>query len=79
MSIREVPFGTKIEKAEFVFSREFMITEHNYLCAVCREESAVLDNSLGLLQPCWGCMEKGYFVFKTGKFATFLHKLGWLK
>lgn len=79
MSVREVPFGTKIEKAEFVFSREFMITDHNYLCAVCREESAVLDNSCGILQPCWECQKKGYVVVKINWLVKLFDKLSWLK
>lgn len=56
--MKEVTWNTPIEKAEFIFKREFMIMEHNYLCAVCKEKSAVQDTNTGILQPCWGCQKK---------------------
>jgi len=71
----EVPYGTKIEKAEFVFSREFMFFEHNYLCAVCKKFSAVQDTHTGVLQPCWTCQK----YFTQIKKKTMLDKaLNWL-
>jgi hypothetical protein len=36
---------------------------HNYLCAICRQEKAVLELWRGVLQPCWGC-QKNYKVMK---------------
>ena len=56
--MKEVPWGTKIEPAEFVYVRAFMIMEHNYLCAVCREGKAVINTSTGILHPCWNCSKK---------------------
>jgi len=53
--VKEVTWDTPIEKAEFVFKREFMIMDHNYLCAVCKTKSAVQDTSTGILHPCWEC------------------------
>tara|TARA_R110000868_G_scaffold62962_1_gene189926 strand:- start:2249 stop:2485 length:237 start_codon:yes stop_codon:yes gene_type:complete len=62
--MREVTWVTPIEKAEFVFKREFMMMEHNYLCSVCKEKSAVQDASSGILQPCWDCQAKGFYLHK---------------
>jgi len=56
--MREVDWNTPIEKAEFVFKREFMLMEHNYLCACCKEKSAVQECHTGILQPCWDCQKK---------------------
>ena len=62
--MKEVTWDTTIEKAEFVFKREFMIMEHNYLCGVCKEKSAVQQTHTGILQPCWDCQKQGYVVAK---------------
>ena len=61
--MKEVPWNTKIEKAEFTFAREAMMMKHNYLCGVCKEKSAVQDCTTGILQPCWDC-QKNYLVVK---------------
>lgn len=55
--MREVEFGSPIEKAEFVYSCGFMSMQHNYLCACCKESSAVQETSTGILQPCWTCQK----------------------
>lgn len=68
--MRELPFGSEIEKAEFVYLLEFMAAKHNYLCAVCREKSAILDLNSGILQPCWGCQGEYTLIKKRRK--------GWL-
>lgn len=62
--MRELPEGTLIEKAEFVFSRHFMGMDHNYLCAVCKTNSGIQDCHSGILQPCWKCQKK-YRVMKV--------------
>lgn len=69
--MKEVIWGTPIEKAEFIFSREFMIMSHNYLCAVCKEASAVQDTHTGVLQPCWRCQDN----FSTIKKKSFIGRL----
>ena len=56
--MKEVSWITPIEKAEFIFKREVMIMEHNYLCAVCKEKSGVMEIHIGILQPCWDCQKK---------------------
>jgi ribosomal protein L37AE/L43A len=61
--MKEVDWDTPIQKAEFIFKREFMIMEHNYLCAVCKEKSGVQETNTGILQPCWECQNK-YKVVK---------------
>lgn len=58
--IREAEPSEKIEKAVFIYRNVFMAMEHNYLCAVCREESAVINCNTGVLQPCWVCQGKGW-------------------
>lgn len=77
--VQEVPWGTKIEKAPYIFAREFMMQEHNYLCAVCREESAVIDCDAGILQPCWTCQKNGYVLVKLNWFVILLDKIGWIR
>ncbi len=44
-----------------------MIMTHDYSCPCCRDSSAVIDGSTGLMQPCWGCQEKGYKLVKIDK------------
>lgn len=41
-----------------------MMSTHDYSCPVCRKQSAVLDHSAGLMQPCWDCQKKGYKLIK---------------
>ncbi len=55
--MKEVPWAQDIPKAEFTFAREFMAMKHNYLCAVCKERSAVQETNTGILQPCWDCQK----------------------
>lgn len=57
-TLKEVEWTTSIEKAEFVFKREFMMMEHNYLCAICKEKSAIMETWNGVLQPCYECQKK---------------------
>lgn len=58
--VQEVFDGRKIELAPYVFRRLGPVQEHNYLCAVCRRESAVIETWWGVLQPCRGCQRDGY-------------------
>lgn len=55
--MKEVNWNEPIEKAEFIFKREFMVMEHNYLCACCKKNSAVQEVHIGILQPCWECQK----------------------
>jgi hypothetical protein len=57
----------EIEAAEFRYKiiGPGMMT-HNYLCAVCRMNKAVIETHRGWLQPCWACQKMGYkLVLKT--------------
>ena len=65
--MKEVSWNTPIKKTEFIYKRDFMIMEHNYLCAVCKKDSAVQDTNEGILQPCWDCQK----IYK-------IKKLTWL-
>ena len=69
--MKEVNWSEDIPKAEFVFAREAMIMKHNYLCAVCKKESAVQDTHTGVLQPCWDCQKRGYICTKSWLFKLF--------
>lgn len=71
--MKEVSWDTPIEKAEFIFSREAMFMSHNYLCAVCKEKSAVQDVGSGILEPCWDCQKDGYNIYKFEKGSL----IGW--
>lgn len=55
--MKRLEWHQKIEKSEFIYKTEFMVMEHNYLCACCKIDSAVQDMNTGLLQPCWQCQE----------------------
>lgn len=45
---------------------------HNYLCAVCLKESAVMEMEEGILQPCWDCQLKHFRVVKLNWFMRLL-------
>ena len=47
---------------------------HNYPCTVCRDKSAVLDCSTGIMQPCWHCQSLGYSVKQKSKFARMIER-----
>jgi hypothetical protein len=76
--VREVEENVTIEKAEFVYKRIFMGMEHNYLCAVCKENSGVQDCSKGIMQPCWECQKKGYVLVKINWLVKLFDKLGFI-
>lgn len=73
--MREVSWNTPIEKAEFVFKREFMMMKHNYLCAACKKEVAVQNCNTGVLEPCWEC-QKEWKVIKVTKLTSLLEWIG---
>ena len=60
--------------AQFQFQDLGPAMNHNYLCAVCRENHAVLDMSTGILQPCWSCQKKDYKLVKLGWFTKLFFK-----
>ncbi len=63
--IREAAPDEEIKPAEFVYSYGFMSMEHNYLCAVCRMNPAVIECHIGTLQPCWICQkDHNYLLIK---------------
>ncbi len=71
--IREAEPHEKIEKAVFVYANVGPgIMIHNYLCAVCREESAVINCNSGILFPCWKCQGEGYTLTKPGIISRFI-------
>lgn len=67
MGIREAKPNEQIKMAEYVYRIHGPIQGHNYYCAVCRESSAVIDCSTGILQPCWEC-QKTYKLIKLNWF-----------
>lgn len=60
----EVSESTPIQKATFVYKNIGPSMEHNYLCAVCRENSAIIELWNGILQPCRTCQKLGYRLLK---------------
>ena len=74
MSSIEVSAGTEIKKADFIYKKIFTSMEHNYLCALCKEESAVQECHTGILQPCWKCMKRGYRIVKLNWFTKLFFK-----
>lgn len=65
MSCVEVNQKTKIKKVNFVYKTIGPTMEHNYLCAVCKDKSAVQNLSTGVLQPCIRCQKKYRIVSIT--------------
>lgn len=69
--MRSVKDGERIEKSEFVYfhigAGAFV---HNYVCAVCFKESAVLNTGPfpSYLAPCWQCYGEGYRLIKRDWF-----------
>lgn len=55
--MREVAIDQDIPIAVFVYKNIGPAVVHNYLCAVCRENKAVLY-LYDVLQPCWACHKK---------------------
>jgi ribosomal protein L37AE/L43A len=71
--MRRVEFYEDIKKAEFIYALEFALAKHNYLCAVCKRESAVMELCTGILQPCWEC-QKSYKVKKLSWFDRLISR-----
>ena len=64
------PAGTIEPKDVTVYMHDSgMVCTHDYACPVCRENSAILNLSTGIMQPCSDCEDEGYKVVK--------HKPGW--
>lgn len=76
--MREVDEYTmnRTEKAEFIYCNVGPAILHNYMCAVCKEKSAVQNCNTGFLMPCWDCQMRGYRIvkFKPGSFLYWLYK-----
>lgn len=53
-----------VPKTPFKYCIHGPAMSHNYLCAVCKDNSAVNDGNTGHLQPCWECQDKGYELIK---------------
>lgn len=51
-NIKEVEWNQRIDKAQFIFKREFMMMEHNYLCAVLMKRGYMLSptQAMGRIQ-----------------------------
>jgi len=72
--IKEVSFTPQM--TPYFYRQGFMVQEHNYYCAVCKENPGVADCNSGILQPCWECMAKGYEVRKANWLEMFLKGIG---
>lgn len=69
-----IEINTKPIKAKFEYLDLGICVEHNYLCAVCKENSAVLNMDGYILQPCWDCQKKDYKLLKLNWLGKFLIK-----
>lgn len=75
--VEEVPFSGPIPVAKFIYSQACMMGFHNYLCAVCREKSAIWNMNNGTLHPCMDCEARGYHLVKINNFwGWILRKIG---
>jgi hypothetical protein len=61
--VNELP----VKKTPFRYCIAGPAMSHNYLCAVCKENSAVNEGWSGHLQPCWKC-QKSYKLIKLNWF-----------
>jgi hypothetical protein len=66
----DLPGGTPYPKKVSIFPVKVfihgsgMLANHNYPCAVCRDDKAVLDMETGLFQPCHKCTKEGFKLIK---------------
>lgn len=78
--MRALKENESLQKSEFVyFSVGAGCFIHNYLCAVCFKESAVLDvkpHDPSVLLPCWLCQGKGWQLKRKNKW--FREVLDWM-
>ena len=51
------------------------VARHNFPCAVCRSEKAVLQLDTGIFHPCWTCQRKGWDLVHRSRFAKWWRKL----
>lgn len=54
------PIGVGIAKFRYMNIGPVMV--HNYLCACCRRQKAVIETWHGILQPCWDCQKQWKLV-----------------
>jgi len=73
--MKEVFNSEKIEKAEYVYRRIGLLQEHNYLCACCKEFSAIANCNSGVLSPCRMC-QLDYNIIKKTYLVKWLIRLG---
>lgn len=60
------PDDVKVAPVNVYMHDSGMFATHDYSCPCCREESAILDLSSGLMKPCWKC-GKDYELKKIDK------------
>jgi len=63
----DYPTDVKPKDVNIWLHDSYMVMTHDYSCPVCREHSAVMDCSTGLMQPCRKCQDNGYRLIKQGK------------
>lgn len=68
------PVDTRVMTVNVYMHDSGMMATHDYSCPVCRIEHACLELANGLMQPCWGCQEKGYLLTKKLGFWSRLKK-----
>ncbi len=67
----EFPVDLKVKDVDVYIHDSGMIATHDYSCPVCRKNHAILHMNTGIMQPCYTCQEKGYYVVqKTQKTPT---------
>lgn len=73
MALIEETYEWPVPKTPFKYCMIGPGMSHNYLCAVCKEESAVNEGWTGHLQPCWKC-QKDYRLVKLNWFLRLFIK-----
>lgn len=69
------PDALPIKDVEVFIHPSGMMATHDYSCPCCREHKAVLNLSVGIMQPCRKCQSTYAIVKKpTNKFKLFLLK-----
>lgn len=59
--------GVSIQDVNVYIHDSGMLAIHDYSCPVCRENHAVLDLSVGIMNPCRRCEKNGYELIKKKK------------
>lgn len=65
--LQSYPSDMQVKDVNLYIHDSGMIVTHDYSCPVCREKHAVFAMHRGIMEPCWGCQDRGYKLIKKDK------------